>query len=86
MKHFIKMKLQNDWGTFIDLKILPVSYFFYDVLSDIWVTLYGGMAGYTEYCRIRNIPVFDLNWTDKKAEAKNTRLFWNIQNSIFVLS
>ena len=49
--------------------------FFYDVLSDIWVTLYGGMAGYTEYCRIRKIPVFDLNWTDKKAEAKNTRLF-----------
>ena len=47
----------------------------YDVLSHIWVTLYGGMAGYTEYCRIRNIPVFDLNWTDKKAEAKNTRLF-----------
>ena len=37
------------------------------------------MAGYTEYCRIRNIPVFDLNWTDKKAEAKNTRLFWNVK-------
>ena len=30
-----KMKLQNEWGTFIDLKILPVSYLFYDVLSDI---------------------------------------------------
>ena len=39
------------------------------------LTIYGGMAGYKEYCRIRNIPVFDLNWTNKKAEAKNTRLF-----------
>ena len=25
---FYKMKLQNEWGTFIDLKILPVSYLF----------------------------------------------------------
>ena len=46
---FYKMKLQNEWGTFIDLKILPVI-FFYDVLPDIWVTLFGGIAEYMEYC------------------------------------
>ena len=28
--------------------------------------------------------VFDLSWTDKKAETKNTRLFRNIKNSIFL--
>ena len=36
-------------------------------------------------CEFTEYSVFDLNWTDKKAEAKNTRLFWNIKNSIFVL-
>ena len=46
---FYKMKLQNEWGTFIDLKILPVI-FFYDILPDIWVTLFGGIAEYMEYC------------------------------------
>ena len=46
---FYKMKLQNEWGTFIDLKILPVI-FFYDVLPDIWVTLFGGIAEYMGYC------------------------------------
>ena len=46
---FYKMKLQNEWGTFIDLKILPVI-FFYDVLPDIWVTLFGRIAEYMEYC------------------------------------
>ena len=46
---FYKMKLQNEWGTFIDLKILPV-FFFYDVLPDIWVTLFGRIAEYMEYC------------------------------------
>lgn len=25
---YYKMKLQNEWGTFIDLKVLPVSYLF----------------------------------------------------------
>ena len=46
---FYKMKFQKEWGTFIDLKILPVI-FFYDVLPDIWVTLFGGIAEYMEYC------------------------------------
>ena len=31
---------------------------------------------FTEY------SVFHLNWTDKKGEAKNTRLFRNIKDSI----
>ena len=45
---YYKMKLQNEWGTFIDLKVLPVSYIFYDVLPNIWVTLFGGMAEYMQ--------------------------------------
>ena len=92
---FYKMKLQNEWGTFIDLKILPVI-FFYDVLPDIWVTLFGGMAEYMESVvkygneilsntEFTEYSVFDLNWTDEKAEAKNTRLFWNRKETIFVL-
>ena len=55
------------------------------------------MMEYMEYSKIRNIRntlkhgiyrtfcIFDFNWTDKKPEAKNTRLFSNIKNSIFVL-
>ena len=44
------------WGTFIDLKILPVSYLFLcHVLPNIRVTLFGGMTEYTEYYKIRNI-------------------------------
>ena len=35
---------------------------------------------FTEY------SVFDLNWTDKKAEAKNTRLVRNIKNSLNFLT
>ena len=46
---YYKMKLQNLWGTFIDLKVLTVSYiFFYDVLRNIWLTLFGGMAEYMQ--------------------------------------
>ena len=47
------------------------------------------MAEYTEYTEytkrrnLRNIVYFIR--TDKEAEAKNARLFWNIENSIFVL-
>ena len=35
---------------------------------------------FTEY------SVFDLNWTDKKAEAKNTRLVRNVKNSLNFLN
>ena len=45
---YYKMKLQNECETLFDLKIKPVSYLFYDVHSDIWVTLFGGRAEYTE--------------------------------------
>ena len=48
---FYKMKLQNEWDTFIELKILPVSYLFYAMSSPI----FGGMAECMEYCKIRNI-------------------------------
>ena len=41
---------------------------------------------YTEYTKRRNLRniVYFIR-TDKEAEAKNARLFWNIENSIFVL-
>ena len=41
---------------------------------------------YTEYTKRRNLQniVYFIK-TDKEAEAKNPRLFWNIENSIFVL-
>ena len=44
------------------------------------------MAEYTEYSKRRNLRniVYFIR-TDKEAEAKNARLFWNIENSIFVL-
>ena len=78
------------WGTFIDLKILSVSYFYLrHVLPDNWVTLFGGMVEYTEYCKIRNIwntlkhgiyrifcIWFELDWRKSRG---------NIKNSIFVL-
>ena len=45
-----------------------------------------GMAEYMEYSKRRNLQniVYFIR-TDKEAEAKNARLFWNVENSIFVL-
>ena len=45
---YYKMRLQNEWGTFIDLKVLAFSYLFLGCPSVIWVTLFGGMAEYMQ--------------------------------------
>ena len=78
---YYKMKLQNEWGTFIDLKVLPVSYIFLwcppQYLGDP-IRWNGGIHAIS--CKLRNTrntlkhgfteySVFDLNWTDEKAEA-----------------
>ena len=44
------------------------------------------MAEYTEYSKRRNLQniVYFIK-TEKEAEAKNARLFWNVENSIFAL-
>ena len=67
---FYKMKLQNEWGTFIDLKILPVSYLFLwcrpRYLGDP-IRRNGGIHGIllnTEYSKTRNIQnILYLIWT-----------------------
>ena len=70
---FYKMKLQNEWGTFIDLKILPVSYPFLwcppRYLGDP-IQQSGGIhvillnTEYTEYSKTWNIQnILYLIWT-----------------------
>ena len=52
---FYKMKLQNDWGTFIDFKILPVSYLFYATSSPIF-----GWPYSVEWRNARNIVKYGI--------------------------
>ena len=94
---FYKMKLQNEWGTFIDLKILPVSYPFLwcppRYLGDP-IQQNGGIhvillnTEYTEYSKTRNIQnVLYLIWTGltKKQRQRILGRFEILKNSIFVL-
>ena len=87
---YYKMKLQNEWGTFIDLKVLAVSYPFLwcppQYLGDP-IRRNGGIHAIS--CKIRNIRNtlkhgiyrifciwFELDWRKSRG---------NIKNSIFVL-
>ena len=58
-----KMKLQNEWGTFIDLKVLPVSYLFLwcppQYLGDP-IRRNGGIHAIS--CKIRNIRNTQETW------------------------
>ena len=44
-----------------------------------WNIVKYGIYGIFKNTEFTEYSVFDLNWTDKKAEAKNTRLFWNVK-------
>ena len=79
---YYKMKLQNEWGTFIDLKVLPVSYIFLwcppQYLGDP-IRRNGGIHAIS--CKIRNIRntlkhgiyrIFCMIWTEL---TKNQRQY-----------
>ena len=87
---YYKLKVQNEWGTFIDLKVLPVSYLFLwcppQCLGDP-IRRNGGIHAIS--CKIRIIRDtlkhgiyrifciwFELDWRKSRG---------NIKNSIFVL-
>ena len=57
--------------------------FFYDVLPDIWVTLFGGMAEYMEYCKIRNIwntLKHGLDWQKSRGKVYSVVLKYKRNN------
>ena len=55
MKHFIKWTCKMSEALSSIFKSYRSPVFFYDVLPDIWVTLFGGMEEYMEHCKIWNI-------------------------------